>query len=70
MSATVFKFRIHNEDNQVYFCKQNQDAKIFFAFFFLFSVFLSTLMFSVKDSSGTTLPRILKFGTKLGNEQL
>ena len=25
---------------------------------------------SVKDFSGTTCPRILKFGTKLGNEQL
>ena len=24
----------------------------------------------VKDFSGTTRPRILKFGTKLGNEQL
>ena len=24
MSATVFKFCIHNEDNQVYYCKQNQ----------------------------------------------
>ena len=25
---------------------------------------------SVKDFSGTTCPRTLKFGTKLGNEQL
>ena len=26
--------------------------------------------FSVKDFSGTTWPRILKFGTKLGNDKL
>ena len=32
MSARVFKFCIvlHNEDNQVYYCKQNQDAEIYF----------------------------------------
>ena len=27
-------------------------------------------LFSVKDFSGTTLPRMLKFGTKLGNDKL
>ena len=41
MSATVFKFCIHNEYNQVYYCKQNQDAVIYFCLLFLFSVFLS-----------------------------
>ena len=64
MSATVFKFCIHNEDNQVYYCKQNQDAKIYFCLLFLFSDFISlTPMFFVKDFSGTTRPRIMKFGT-------
>ena len=34
MSASVFKFCIHDEDNQVYNYKQNQGAEIFtFAFF-------------------------------------
>ena len=30
MSATVFKYCIHNEDNQVYYCKQNQGAEIYY----------------------------------------
>ena len=37
MSATVFKFCIHNKDNQVYYCKQNQGAEIYFCLLFLFS---------------------------------
>ena len=35
-SATVFKLYIHNEDNQVYYCKQNQGAEIYFYLLFLF----------------------------------
>ena len=59
MSSTVFKFCIHNEDNQVYYCKQNQDAGIYFCLLFLCSVFLShsnvmNMEIFVKDFSGTT----------------
>ena len=43
MSARVFKFCIHNEDNQVYLCKQNQGAEIYFRLLFYFSLFLSLL---------------------------
>ena len=43
MSATVFKFCIHNEDNHVYYCKQNQDAKIYFCLFFYFPFFYLSL---------------------------
>ena len=40
MSARVFKFCIHNEDNKVYYCKQNQGAELYFCLllFFLFSI--------------------------------
>ena len=39
ISATVFKLIIHNEDNQVYYCKQNQGAEIYFCLLFLFFLF-------------------------------
>ena len=39
MSATVFKFCIHIEDNQVCYCKQNQGAEIYFCLLFLFFPF-------------------------------
>ena len=39
MSASVFKFCIHNEDNQVYNYKQNQGAEIYFCILFLFFPF-------------------------------
>ena len=39
ISATVFKLYIHNEDNQVYYCKQNQGAEIYFCLLFLFFCF-------------------------------
>ena len=76
MSATVFKFCIHNEYNQVYYCKQNQDAEIYFCL--LFSIFRFSISHSnvinmeifVKDFSGTALPRILKFGTKIRYDKL
>ena len=60
MSATVFKYCIHDEDNQVYYCKQNHDAEIYFCLlflFFLFSICHSNVMnmeIFVKDFSGTT----------------
>ena len=37
----VFKFYIHDEDNQIYYWKQNQGAEIYFCLlfpFFLFSI--------------------------------
>ena len=39
MSDTVFKFCIHDEDDQVYDCKQIQDAVIYFCLLFLFFPF-------------------------------
>ena len=59
-SATVFKFCMHNENNQVVYCKQNQGAEIYFCLLFLF--FLSSICHSnvmnieifVEDFSGTT----------------
>ena len=38
MSSTVFKFCIHNKDNQVYYCKQHQGAETYFCK--VFSIFL------------------------------
>ena len=45
ISATVFKLCIHNEDNEVYYCKQNQNAEIYFCLLFLF------LLFSISQSN-------------------
>ena len=74
MSARVFKFCINDEYNQVYYWKQNQGAEICFCFLLFFSfVNLSKVMnieIFVKDFSGTTLPMILKFGTKIRYERL
>ena len=39
MSAKVFKFFIHDEDNQMYYCKQNQGAEIYNCLLFLFFPF-------------------------------
>ena len=41
MSARVFKFCIHDEDDQVYYCEQNQGAVIYFCLLFLFLANLS-----------------------------
>ena len=71
MRAKVFKFCIHLEHGQVYCGKENQDAEINFCLlfpFFLFSISHSNVIhreFCVKDISGTTAPRILKFGTNV-----
>ena len=60
MSARALKFCIHNEDNQVYYCKQNQSAMIYFCLlflFFLFTISRSNVMnveIFVKHFSGTT----------------
>ena len=76
ISATVFKVCKHNEDNQVYYCKQNLGAEIYFCLLFLcfpFSVSHSNVMnmeIFVKDFSGTTLPRILKFDTNIRFDKL
>ena len=76
ISATVFKVCIHNEDNQVYYCKQNQAAEIYFCLLFLFFFYLNPILFVmnmeifVKDFSGTALPRILKFGTNIIYDKL
>ena len=51
----------------MYYCKQTQDAEIYLCLlfqFFLFSISHSDVMnmqIFVKDFSGTTWPRILKF---------
>ena len=56
--------------------KENQDAKINFCLlfpFFLFSISHSNVIhweICVKNSSGTTAPRILKFGTNVGYDLL
>ena len=66
----VFKLCMHLESGRVYCWKETQDAEINFCLlfaFFLFSISLSNVIhreICVKDFSGTTAPRILKFGTK------
>ena len=71
MRAKVFKFCIHLESGQIYCGKENQDAEINFCRlfpFFLFSISHSNVKYReicVKDFSGTTAPRILKFGTNV-----
>ena len=69
ISATVFKFCIHNEDNQVYYCKRNQDSEIYFCLLFLFFSFfyhsnVMNMEIFVKDFSGTSLPRIFEIRYK------
>ena len=72
MRAKVFKFCIHLESGQVYCGKENQDAEINFCLlfpFFFFSISHSNVIhreICVKDFSGITAPRILKFGANVG----
>ena len=76
MRAKVFKFCIHLESGQVFCGGKNQDAEINFCL--LFPVFLFSISHSnvihreicVKCFSGTTAPRILKFGTNVGYDLL
>ena len=76
MRAKVFKFCVHFESGQVYCGKENQDAEINFCLLFpflLFSISHSIVVhreICVKDFSGTTAPRILKFGTNVGYDLL
>ena len=71
MGVRVFKFLVHLESGQVYCGTENQDAEIYFYHlfpFFLFSISHSNVIhreICVKDFSGTTMPRILKFGTNV-----
>ena len=71
MRARAFKFCIHLERGQVYCGKENQDPEIYFNLLFpclLFSISHSSVIhreICVKDFSGTTAPRILKFGTNV-----
>ena len=76
MRARVFKFCIHLEKGQVYCGKENQDAVINFCILFpifLFSISHSSVIhreICVKNFSGTTAPRISKFGTNVGYDLL
>ena len=76
MRARVFKFLIHLESGQVYCGTENQDPEIYFCLLFpclLFSISHSNVIpteICVKDFSGTTAPRILKFGTNVGYDLL
>ena len=76
MRARVFKFLIHLESDQVYCETENQDPDIYFYLLFpclLFSISLSNVIhreICVKDFSGTTALRILKFGTNVGYDLL
>ena len=76
MRARVFKFLIHLMDSQVYCGTENQDADMYCYRLFpfvLFSISHSNIIDSeicVKDFSGTTAPRILKFGTNVGYDLL
>ena len=60
----------------MYCRKENQDAEINFCLLFpflLFSISHSSVIhreICVKDFSGTTAPRILKFGTNVGYDLL
>ena len=71
MRARVYKFLIHLESGQVYCGIENQDDEIYFYHlfpFFLFFIPHSNVIhreICVKDFSGTTSPRILKFGTNV-----
>ena len=69
--ARVFKFCIHLERGQEYCEKENQDSMINFCL--LFPSLHSSVIhreICVKDFSGTTVSRILKFGTNVGYDLL
>ena len=76
MRTRVFKFLLHLESGQVSCGKENQDAEIYFYHlfpFFLFPISHSNVIhreICVKDFSGTTVPRILKFGINVGYDLL
>ena len=73
MRARVFKFLVHLESGQVYCGTEKQDAEIYVYHLFLFSISHSSVIhreICVKDFSGTTAPRILKFVTNVGYDLL
>ena len=76
LGKPVFEFLTHLERSQVYCGTENQDAEIYVYHIFPFSFFSishSSVIqreICVKDSSGTTAPRILKFGTNVGYDLL
>ena len=64
---------MHLERSQVYYGKENQDSMIKFCLLFHFSISHSNVIhreLCVKDFSGTTVSRILKFGTNIGYDLL
>ena len=67
---------INLERGQVYCGKENQDSVINFCLLFPFFLFFNSHSnvihrdICVKDFSGTTVPRILKFGTNVGYDLL
>ena len=71
----VFKFLINLENGHVYYGTENQDPEIYFYHLFpcLPSISHSNVIHRevcVKDFSGATAPRILKFGTNVGYDLL
>ena len=76
MRAKVFKFCIHLESGQAYCGTENQDAEINFCLLFpflLFSVSHYNVIhreICVKEFSGTTASRVLKFSTNVGYDLL
>ena len=74
--ASVFKFCVHYQIGKVYCVNEKKKMLILilpsffnFSFFFCHSYILHMDIFSVKDSSATTLVRIMKCGTKLDNDE-
>ena len=77
IEASVFKFCVHLQVGKGYCVNENKDANPYFAFFFQFFMFsfcrsyiIHIDIFSVKGFSANTRFIILKFGTKLGSDEL
>ena len=75
MRARVFKFLIHLESDQAKYIvgQKTKMLRFIFTIFFHFSFSHSNVIhreICVKDFSGTTAPRILKFGTNVGVDLL
>ena len=76
MRARVSNFCIHLESGQVYCGAENQNAEINFILCFpFFPLYISQSIIihkeiCVKDFSGTTMARILTFGTNVGYDLL
>ena len=75
MGARVFKFLLHLESGQAKYIvgQKTKMLRFIFTIFFYFSISHSNVIhreICVKDFSGTTAPRILKFGTNIGYDLL